>query len=219
DVYKRQALPESARAELRALARARSAMFLGDPVFLLFQWPHLESGLDHALAFEMERRACAKKICVEIGGAWTFPLGGDDVFTLTAVADRIEIDAMGRAHVFDYKTGKPPKMKQVAAGWSPQLTLEAAMIEAGAFSGVGSAIVESAAYIALKRADTQWIDAKDTPFTSLVVKHRAELFKLLNQFRNEATPYASRPYVAFLSGSGDYDHLARVKEWMRGGTD
>ncbi|MBI5011902.1 MAG: hypothetical protein HZC06_03670, partial [Methylocystis sp.] len=41
--------------------------------------------------------------------------------------------------------------------------------------------------------------------------------ELLSQFSSESTPYTSRPHPAFMSDIGDYDHLARVKEWMRGG--
>jgi ATP-dependent helicase/nuclease subunit B len=40
---------------------------------------------------------------------------------------------------------------------------------------------------------------------------------LLDQFRDETTPYPSRPFVEFASLYGDYDHLARVKEWSRDG--
>jgi hypothetical protein len=45
------------------------------------------------------------------------------------------------------------------------------------------------------------------------------LFVLLNQFRLADTPYPSRPWVEFASRYSDYDHLARVKEWSRGGGD
>ena len=40
-------------------------------------------------------------------------------------------------------------MKQVGAGFSPQLTLEAAMIEAGAFEAIGARAVAGAAYVRL----------------------------------------------------------------------
>ena len=45
------------RARVSSLWRARSSTtFLDDPSFLAFDWPRLEAGLDHALAFERERR-------------------------------------------------------------------------------------------------------------------------------------------------------------------
>jgi ATP-dependent helicase/nuclease subunit B len=56
-------------------------------------------------------------------------------------------------------------------------------------------------------------------FADVVARHRDELRKLLSQFRDEKTPYLSRPFVAFRKEEGDYDHLARVREWSRGGED
>jgi ATP-dependent helicase/nuclease subunit B len=42
---------------------------------------------------------------------------------------------------------------------------------------------------------------------------------MLSQYRDPKTPYPSRPYVALVAYEGPYDHLARVKEWSRGGGD
>ncbi len=47
----------------------------------------------------------------------------------------------------DYKSGRPPSNKEVAAGWSPQLTLEAAMLSSGAFRGVETREVSEAFYL------------------------------------------------------------------------
>ena len=43
-------------------------------------------------------------------GQWRLTLADGSVFTLSCVADRIEVDATGAAFVFDYKTGnrRPP---------------------------------------------------------------------------------------------------------------
>lgn len=218
--HPRGPLPEDARDSLIAYARAALDGFLDDPGFLAFEWPRIEAGLDHALAFERERRETAGDIFIEIFGAWRFPLGDGSMFTLKGVADRIEIDATGMASVFDYKTGTPPSAAQVAAGFSPQLTLEAAMLEAGAFARIGKRPVDAAAYVRLGGKDggrTQWLAWRDKSFADVVADHRAQLVVLLDQFRDANTPYPSRPYVAFASRFGDYDHLARVKEWSRDG--
>ena len=42
------------------------------------------------------------------------------------------------------------------------------------------------------------------------------LKKRVADFDDETTPYLSRPVPQFLSRFGDYDHLARVREWMAG---
>ncbi len=216
-LHPKGALPEKAPEILRALARDRLKPLMGDAAFLIFQWPRLQAGLDIALAFEKDRRFLNPEIFVETQGAWRMLLKDGGFFTLTAIADRIEVDPAGHAHVFDYKTGKTPTARQIEAGWSSQLTLEAAMIEAGAFPAVGARPVESAAYIALGHAKTQEVGNAKAMFVDLVVKHREELLKLLDQFSEEATPYVSKPHVAFISEPSDFDHLARVREWTRGG--
>lgn len=216
--HPRGALPRNARDILLDLARAKLNGFMTDPAFVSFQWPRIEAGLDHALSFELERRALDGDIEVETRGEMALTLADGTSFRLTAIADRIEVDQQGFACVFDYKTGAPPSLPQVRVGWSPQLTLEAAMIEAGAFEKIGPRQVSGAAYIGLRNGGkTQWLDWKDAGFADVVAGHRAQLVELLSQFRDASTPYASRPHPAFLSDVGDYDHLARVKEWMRGG--
>ena len=62
-------------------------------------------------------------------------------FRLKARADRLERHADGRITVIDYKTGLLPERAEVLAGRAPQLPLEAAMVEAGAFEAVGRAAV------------------------------------------------------------------------------
>ena len=212
------ALPHNARDALLDLAREKLNGFMADPAFVSFQWPRIEAGLDHALSFEQERRALDCEIHVETRGEMALTLADGSTFRLTAIADRIELDRQGQAYVFDYKTGAPPSKQQVKVGWSPQLTLEAAMIQSGAFEKVGPRAVAGAAYVGLRNGgETQWLEWKDTRFADIVAAHRAQLGELLSQFRVESTPYASRPHPAFMSDVGDYDHLARVKEWMRGG--
>ncbi len=214
----RGALANDARDALLSLAREKLKGFITDPSFMSFQWPRIEAGLDHALSFEQAQRARGCEVHVEISGEMALTLADTSLFRVTAIADRIEVDREGQAYVFDYKTGAPPTNKQVKAGWSPQLTLEAAMIEAGAFSEIGARHVDGAAYIGLgKGGATQWLEWTDAGFADVVATHRAQLYELLSQFRDESMPYASRPHPAFLSDVGDYDHLARVKEWMRGG--
>jgi ATP-dependent helicase/nuclease subunit B len=215
-------LPENGRAELEALARQTLAPFFIEPDFETFLWPRLVEGLAHVYAFECERRLEPCRIFVEAHGEWKISLDDGSVFLLTADADRIEIAENSDAWVFDYKTGAPPNNKQVLVGWSPQLTLEAAMIEAGAFHDIGRQRVAGAAYVGLKSGGTTtFLEWKQSglSFTDVVARHRDELRKLLFQFRDEKTPYLSRPFVAFRNETGDYDHLARVREWSRGAGD
>ena len=218
--HPRGALPDDARESLLALAREKLEIFLSDSDFEAFKWPRVEAGLDDALAFEMARRELGVEIHVEESGAWSFELADGSMFRLSGVADRIEVNGDGTATVFDYKTGAPPSNKQVLTGFAPQLTLEAAMIAAGAFEKIGPRDTQGAAYVPIGGAgagEPLWVKPKDMSFGELVAEHKSQLLTLLDQFRNPKRSYPSRPYVAFASRHGDYDHLARVKEWSRAG--
>jgi len=212
--------PEDALERLLALAQEELGPVFSDPGFRAFRWPRLRAGLEHALRFDAARRSLAKQIFVEKDGELSLTLTDGRQFRLSGTADRVEIDGEGLAYVFDYKTGTPPTAKQVLSGFAPQLTLEAAMIEAGAFLDIGEHPVGGAAYVRIGDAgdgEAIWIESKDESFADVVAEHRKQLVEFLSQFRGESRSYPSRPYVAFAGHEGDYDHLARVKEWSRGG--
>ncbi len=74
-------------------------------------------------------------------------------FLLTAKADRIDSLAAGTLAIIDYKTGEPPKEKEVLDGLAPQLPLEAAIAEAGGFKGFPPATVSALHYWRLRGDD------------------------------------------------------------------
>ena len=90
--------------------------------------------IQHHIVFENERRADLSHIYSEVEGRYVFPLADGSSFTLSGTADRIEARTDVTLALVDYKTGRIPSLKQVRAGFSPQLTLEAAMAEHGALS-------------------------------------------------------------------------------------
>ena len=119
----------------------------------------------------------------------------------------------------DFKSGKAPTKKQVAAGFAPQLTLEAAIIEAGGFEAIEADRVAGAEYVRLlggSGSGLKSLGSNNKPFPQLVAEHIEELRTLLDQFRDPQTPYVPRPYPQFIDEYSDYDHLARVKEWLTG---
>ena len=58
--------------------------------------------------------------------------------------------------MIDYKTGLLPERAEVVCGRAPQLPLEAAMVEAGAFEEVGRAVVAE-----VYRSFTEGFDTPD----------------------------------------------------------
>ena len=216
------ALPDNAREILVASAREKLAAFAEDQEFQAFRWPRLLRGLDAYLAYEAERRPHIEKIVVETGGSLKIPLADGSEFSLTAKADRVELLKDGTAALVDYKTGDPPSNKTVRAGFAPQLTLEAAMLERGAFPGIAPRNVATAFYLPLGGGKTKaqnLDDPKKGPFSDLVADHFAELIGLLNHFRDPKHGYPARPFPQFSARYNDYDHLARTREWSASGAD
>jgi ATP-dependent helicase/nuclease subunit B len=170
--------------------------------------------------WERERRARGATLLIEQSGRVSFPAPGGD-FVLTARADRIELDATGAA-VIDFKTGGTPSVKQVAQGYSPQLTLTAAILAGGGFAGAPPTPATELLYVrvtgrkipgvvveASKMSKSQPLDA-----ASLADEAFAKLQDWVARFDDEATPYASWLAPQFMGTfGGNYDHLARVWEW------
>jgi ATP-dependent helicase/nuclease subunit B len=142
-------------------------------------------------------------------------------FTLSARADRIDIRKDGTLAILDYKTGQVPTGKQVASGLSPQLSLEAAIAMQGGFAeaGLPAGDVGRLAYIGLSGATPPGAvrEIADKPPAELAAEALAGLKRKIAGFDDPATPYLSRPHPMFLTRFGNYDHLARVKEWSRQG--
>jgi ATP-dependent helicase/nuclease subunit B len=209
-------LPHDARARLLKIARARFAPLLGDPAFAALSWPNIEKGLDFFLAFERETRSAVSEIWVERQGAIAVPLANGEPFKLSARADRIDLLKSGAARLIDYKSGAPPTAKDVRYGFSPQLTLEAAMLRRGGFEGLAPLETEEALYLKLGGATGGQIKragGKGENIRDLAEVHFAGLTKLLEAYAREETPYLSLPFPKLAPRYSDYDHLARVKEW------
>ena len=214
EAYIDAASPAEARARLLSLAAASFAAPLADPSFRALRWPRIVAGLDAFLAFDADRRVRAERVLVERKGKFEFPLDDGSRFTLTARADRIEILRGGGAALVDYKTGAPPGPNEVKVGFAPQLTLEATMLANGAFDGAPAVETIEALYFKLggaKGGEVRRLAFDD--FSAVAARHFDGLKALLGQFADPATPYPPRLFPKFAKRAGDYDHLARVKEW------
>ena len=163
--------------------------------------------------FERERRARGATLLVEQSGALTFAAPGGP-FTVTAKADRIELDAHGGA-VIDFKTGRSPTPKEVAVGFAPQLTLAAAILAEGGFPAPPTQASELL-YVQLTGRREPGV-SKDVGGDDPVGLAATELERLkagVALFDDEATPDRSWVAPQFMGNfGGNYDHLARVWEW------
>jgi ATP-dependent helicase/nuclease subunit B len=166
---------------------------------------------------EARRRANGEQVFVEQSGQAQFatPRGP---FTVTAKADRIEVASDGRAHVLDFKTGMAPSKKQVKTGFSPQLTLTAAIIARGGFKEVGQRPPGDLVYVRVTGRDPAGEEivplAGEDDVDTLPETTWSGLEKLVLRYEDEEHPYHSRTAPQFVKTyASDYDHLARVGEW------
>ena len=212
-------LPAEPLSELMALGRAAFAPLNDYPEAQAFWWPRFERIARWFVEWEIERRKTVDNVFAEVRGE----LAVTPDFTLTARADRIEHLSTGTFAVLDYKTGRPPSPPQVETGLAPQLTLQATILRHGAFEGIPSGgSVSELLYLRLnggdpggeqhprKFGDKSLDDAADHAL--------AKLRELAVTFSIEDTPYVSFWRPMWVGRTyGDYDHLARVREWSATG--
>ncbi len=210
-------LPQTALDRLVQIGEDVFREHLTRPGVRAFWWPRFERIAHWFVDWERQRRGQGRKnLAVEATGRLVIAAPAGD-FTLTARADRIDALAGGGLSIIDYKTGTIPTFKQDKSGFSPQLSLEAAMASKGCFEGLDAKDVEELAYIKLSGGR---IPGKETALKQDVGETAADslsgLTKLIATFDFPETPYRSRPRPMFENRYGDYDHLARVKEWSSG---
>jgi ATP-dependent helicase/nuclease subunit B len=221
-----QASPADALARLLEIGKTSFAPLLANIEARALWWPRFVRIAAWLVnAWEPARRDDIAAIFAEISGRLSFPLG-ERSFMLTARADRIERRRDGSYVILDYKTGSVPTSKQVRAGLSPQLLLETAILRAGGFTGIGTgASVGGLVYVRLSgnepAGEERPVDLaeKDDVLTpdEAADKARAELARLVHRFDEPDMPYRSLVLPMWQDRYGEYDHLARVKEWSDSG--
>ena len=208
-----ETLPENIEEVLLEIGEEVFADAPDRPEVIAFWQPRYEQIARFLASAEPELRQDVLKAYGEIEGM--LEIGGlKRPVSLHARADRIDVKRSGALHIMDYKTGGVPSAAQVESGLSPQLSLEAAMAEAGGFENVPKGPVETLTYLHLAGGEQGGAVKKITEEGSrLAAEALGGLKGLLASYENESLPYLSRPRVQFIGRYSDYDHLARVKEW------
>ncbi len=219
------ALPQDALAQMLAFGDERFAEFADFPDARAFWLPRFQRVARWLTeTFEPARRADLTALHAERYVRFPFKVG-DTEFTLTARADRVEQLKDGTFAILDFKTGKPPTDPQVKSGLSPQLTLEAAMLRGGAFNGIpAGSSVSQLVYVALRGGDPagedRIVNFKDSDANAEADTALARLKGVVARFAVLETAYRPLAHPMWTTHYGDYDHLARVKEWsLTGGAD
>ena len=132
--------------------------------------------------------------------------------------------------MLDYKTGRAPTTKMVKTGFSPQLTLTAAILAGGGFREAGRVAPGDLTYLEITgrsppgRVETRAMrggDGEKVLDTDEAVAGALEgLKRLITRYLDHSVGYTSRTAPQFVKlYASDYDHLARVFEWSTSGED
>ena len=198
---------------------ARIAALLDDPgthplVRTLWQ-PRLVAAIEWIAARIGDQHAQRRvPIASECDG--TIVIGGVE---LRGRADRIDRLPDGRLAIVDYKSGKPPSGRAVAAGYSMQLGLLAAIAEAGGFPDVAGKTGEFE-YWSLARNKTGGFGAVVTPVGGKdqiakedFVARATDIFAhAAGQWLTGDAPFTAK-LVPDYAPYEDYDQLMRRDEW------
>ncbi len=222
DLFLKAGTGDSAAQSLDKLLAAGRAAFgghLARPGVWAFWWPRYERIAAWLVEREWARRHTVARVHSEVKGHLVLdaPAGP---FTITARADRVEELRDGTLAIVDYKTGQPPSKQEVAAGFAPQLPLEAAIARGGGFAGVPAKHVGALEFWRLggTREAGAVRTAGDDP-AALADQALEGLIRLVAAFDFAATPYRARPQPAAAPAYSDYGHLARIAEWSSGGEE
>jgi ATP-dependent helicase/nuclease subunit B len=207
-------LPQNALAELTAAGDDAFQQWLDRPNVWAFWQPRFRRIAAWWLAQEQARRPLLAQISTELRGEWAMN-EVSPAFTLTARADRIDRFNDGSLAILDYKTGQPPTASEIALGFAPQLTLEAAMAAKGGFSGIAAAPVSELSHWRLSGSgDGGKISLVEGDLAELARNAYDGLVLLLASYGNDDAAYPASPDPFFAPRYDDYMHLARNAEWV-----
>ncbi len=190
---------------------------------LAFYMPKFENIAKWFLTEQAARQGRTAQCIVEQTGEIVLPMPHGP-FKLSGKADRIDILKDGSVEIIDYKTGSVPSIKEVHAGFAPQLPLEAYILTQGGFENVQTHKISDLSYWKLsgKTGDSKItsLNTKNSENLSALIAKSAEGVKaLIHTFDDENTPYEACPVPEKAPKYNDYEHLSRAKEWLNADED
>jgi ATP-dependent helicase/nuclease subunit B len=200
---------------LLALGQEIFASYGEQPEVINFWWPRFERIAAWFIDNEEARKADLHASHTEISGKLTIATTAGP-FSITAKADRLDVRHDGSVDVIDYKTGGVPSWQNVEQGLAPQLTLEAAILNAGGFKDIGARPVNSVQYWRLQGSNPAGeIRAMDLRDNKLQTEAIAGLKQLVESYGHEHVPYLAQPRPKHALRYNPYAHLTRTQEWIR----
>lgn len=220
-------LPEDAADRLLAFGEAALENAGFDEAARVEERVRFARSVEIFLEWEVERRKRGVRPGpLEIKGVWEVP---GTPLTLSGIADRIDLNLDGTIDIIDYKTGTTPSTKATLAGYEPQLPLEAAMAANGAFPDLDPAQTSGLIYLRLSGGRSAGgenriqVDPTKTreavSAMDFAARYEDLLRTLIEAYADPEMAYRSQPRAQYVDDYGDYDRLARRKEWADAASD
>jgi ATP-dependent helicase/nuclease subunit B len=232
DRYTREGHKPGTPVSRESMSRITDALFDAEqlPPHIDRVWrPRFREVARAFLDWEERRAPDIRSTVTEAGAGFEVEAAG---IRITGIADRIDLKGSGDADIIDYKTGLSPTASQARSLLDPQLALEAAALQAGAFKAMGVQRPGDLIYVRLRPGDRFRVDRINNEETSATAKRQPksaidlaqdsidQLTKFVIKLREGEAGFASR-LVPFAQGDfgGEYDHIARVAEWSTADDD
>ena len=218
-------------AALQAYAEDTALRPANDPLALLLE--RLDQALRDsgfpapAAAAERARLTPAMRRCIDFfeaqkaAGFTAYPevtgqldvKGAAAAWTITSRADRIDISAAA-AEFTDFKTGDPPSLKAMQAGFALQLQIAAMTLAASGFPGLPVRPESAAAgrYARVARTKLSFAPVEGD-FPQHVETARRHIAEMIDHYADPRTAYPPVAATRFSTDPSDYDLLSRRAEW------
>lgn len=182
------------------------------PIAAAAERRRLAPAMGQCIAFFEDQRRKGFAAHAEQAGAVEIK-GARGAWTITSRADRIDIGP-NSAESTDFKTGKPPTLDMLKAGFALQLQIAALTLAAGGFPGLPARPVETAQgrYARVARTQTSFKPVEGD-FPALVALAERQIAEMIDHYADPASAYPPVPATAFFKDPSDYDLLSRRAEW------
>ena len=157
---------------------------------------------------ETQRRLVGIPVALEVYGKYKINLKTGGFFLITAKVDRVDKGADGFI-IYDYKTGQISRRE--LENNSPQLDIEALMLENGSFEEIPKGKVFGLCLVGLGASPQQYsknVKAED------IEEWQSGLLQLIRRMKLELSAFPARLLTDKKNYfSDEYDHLSRYGEW------
>ena len=215
-------IPNDGYDKLIQIGKDTFGAALDNPSLWVSWWPRFENMASWFIDHEKEWRGKGYSFSAgEVEGRTLL-----DGYTLSARADRIDRHTDKSYAVIDYKTGSSPfSNKDVAAGFYPQLPVEALILQDNKGQGFENLDAGETSYMGYWHitgsgeggTEAESFKSKKPPVENVIEQAEIGISEVLKAYENSERGYPSCPFSGKEPAYPDYEHLSRILEWGTSG--